>query len=216
MTDINLVGRQTKYAQVVAAALACIILSACSVSRISPAYVPQGLLKENGSSRVPVAVSIVDHISNTAPAQSGAPGFFLFRHNPAGEQLICDSCAYQFGALPVEIVKGLVTSALQREGASLTADASRRVEVQVLQFEFFEPARNAGVAVKWQGRVGLRAIVTDHGSPVADWSYHEANVFSPGSTVFRGDIEEWASRTVSLSVEHVLSDSRISEALNRP
>lgn len=216
MAIINLAERQMKRIHAAALALICVALSACSVSRISPAYVSQGLLKENGLSHVPTTLSVVDHIRNTAPAQSGASGFGLLRHNPPGEQLICETCTYQFAAPPTELVRQFVSSALLREGALLSGDGSKRVEIQVLQFEFFESSQSRGVSLNWQGQVGLRAIVTAHGSAVADCSHLESDEFNPGSTVFRGDIEEWVSRTVSQGVEHVLSDPRILDALKSP
>lgn len=216
MTGINFVGQQMKYVQVAAVALVCMVLSACGASRISPEYIPQGLLKENGASGALVAVSVVDRINNTAPTQSGASGIFAIRRISPGEQLICESCTHQFSTAPIEIVKRFVSSALLHEGASPNGDGSKRVEVQVLQFEFFEPGRTTDMDLKLQGRVGLRAIVIDHGSTIADWSYLESNVFSPGSTALPGDIEEWVSRTTSLSVEHLLSDSQISGALKSP
>ncbi len=216
MSGIDFIGQQMKDARVAAVALLCMTLSACSMSRISPEYLPQGLLKENASSGASVAVSVVDRINNTAPTQSGDSGFSLFQRISPGKQVICDSCIHQFGTPPIEIVKRLVSGALLYDGASPNGDGSKRLEVHVLQFEFFEPQRNTGFDLRLQGRVGLRAIVFDHGSAVADWSYLESSVFSPGPMAFRGDVEEWVSRTASLSVEHVLSDARISGALKGP
>lgn len=202
----NLLGAWKRHLCAASLIAVCALLGACGTSSLSPQYVSQGMLSQ-GSASGPVVLHVVDRISNTAPMPSSSSGVSFFQHNAAGEQLVCPSCAYQLDASPVELVRQFVEQALQRQGMAVSNNASRRLVVEVLRFEFFEPEHGASLDLRLQGWIGLHATVFDHGVSVADNVHLESNPFMPGATLFRGDVENWVSRSVSLSVENTLRGS---------
>jgi hypothetical protein len=197
--------------RVLALALVVLPLAACSDTRLSPTYSPQGILTDPWHSAPPVDLNVVDHIRNTAPL---APSSFLgIQRTAPGAQIICDGCAYYIVSPPVELVKGIVTDTLVRQGVPLSGSANKKIRVEILQFEFFVPKASAGRDLVLEGRVRLRVTVTGTGGVIADTNYMEASEFSFGKIGESNDMQEWVSRTVSAAVEHTLSDPQVSAAL---
>jgi len=216
MSSANNFAYSISFVRAIALAVVFFSISACTTSRISPQYVPQGLLTDWKTFDPTIEIATVDRIQNLAPVPTDSSSFLGIRRNVLGNQMICEHCSYQLDLSPTDLVKQFLNSALQRNVATLAVHRTKKLEVQVLQFEFFAPKENAGFDFHMEGRVRLRAIVMDNSVVVADRAYLESRDFSSGSTVLGEEIEEWVSTTVSSAVEHVLSDAQISEGLQKP
>lgn len=196
--------------------LAVLPLVACSNTRLSPAYSPQGILTEAWHAGAPVNLVVVDRIHNTAPLPSEGSNILGVRRIARGTQLVCNGCTFELETSPTTLVQQIVTDVLALQGTTFSAAAGRKIEVQVLQFEFLVSNDASGRELRLVGRVGVHVIVSDNGVVVVDRYAVEANKPETGPIASAEEMRDEVSKTVSAAIERILSDPQVSEALSRP
>lgn len=193
--------------KVVALAFAVVLTAGCSSPQLVVAYSPQGILDAAQRAGVPVALTVVDRIHNTAPL--AASNILGVQRTALGAQIICDTCVYQLAKPPVEVVRLIVGDVFARQGTPLASAAAKKVEVQVHQFEFYLSKNSEGHGFQAEGKVGLKVIVAGPDGVSVERFLTETGSFSSEAIVSPGDMQEFVSRTVSAAIERVLSDAKM-------
>jgi hypothetical protein len=189
----------------------CVSLSACGGPGLAPEYSPQGVFAPIPTG--PIQLTVVDRIENSAALPSESSSLLGARRNARGVQMICAACAYQFDVPPADLTKRFLLAALHQPAAAV--GSAKKLEVRILQFEFFEPKAKRGAGIHMEGRITLRAIVTANGVVVADRTRSESGSYDFGLTVLAGEVEENVAATLSSAVENLIADPQIRDALLR-